>query len=87
MLSMSYSLYLRKSGPVDNGPRTGQSVIIYSLSVKRQNATLSEQQNGQPDKSTKQCHVTSYSQQASKPGRTGVGRGACRFHITEEEYY
>ena len=49
MLSMSYSLYLRKSGPVDNGPRTGQSVIIYSLSVKRQNATLSEQQNDQPD--------------------------------------
>ena len=67
-----------KPGPVDNGPKTGQSP------EERKHTTLSELQNDQPDLSPKQVHATSDPQQASKPDRTDLGRGTSRLHITEE---
>ena len=48
----------------------------------RQYTTLSELQNDQPDLSLWQGHAMSDPRQASKPGRTDIGRGPSRFQIT-----
>ena len=49
--------------------------------------TLSELQNDQPGWSPKQRNATSDSQQASKPGRTDLGRRTRKFQTTEEYYW
>ena len=73
------SRYVRKSAPVDNGPKTGQRHCIF-LFEERQHMTLSQLQNDQPDLSPQQGDA----QEVSKPDRTDLGRGTSRFQITEE---